>query len=754
MKILKDKKTVIFVLIVICLLQLMLSLFWADKKSYLFMDEVFSYATSNRAEGTAAELPAYEWLDERWLLDYVTVDEEHTFEYSIPYKNQASDVHPPLYYLFLHTACSLIPEKFSYWAGTGCNIAFFIVSTIVLYFVGKELFKDKICGLLAAFLFSISYGGLNTMAFIRMYMLLTLIVLMHTYVYIKYMEQEKVPRKGYLLLALTLIAGVMTQYYFLMIAFFYGVWYTVSFFFEKKYQKLIKYISTILASAVCSLMLYPTMWKHIFHTSRGAEARENFFSLGEYPKKLRTMLKLMDSQLFFNLFLLIFIILIILAMVYFQRKGQIQKEICKRAGAILFACAGYLMIVTKIAPYQIDRYLMPIYPLVYLLIIGAVYKLARKLIPTKAVVALCVCGFGGLSLIHMVYSAIPHTYSEDIIISPRLAVAEENHDSYAIYIGSRDEIPKYYDILQVLSRYRGYYYIDGSENTEQVREDMRFLEEGEQIILYVDKTMGTEEVFSYIEEIFPDVVLNENCLLHKDEKWDVYSFRKEEMQIYLPEIYYAATGQTMEIYNQQVTSMCADITKYNVLWSCDIGENLERKYSLTATKEMIGDHELTLSIYDNALKLLEEKTCILRVSDGSAEEVPKLYEIKKSEDFSVEEIPEDIIQIFFEADDVQKGQENAREIVKLIDEIRAAGIEKPVYVINAIYQEKPDKEAFEQMWDLSQKLEAYENVYFLPVNISVDSKYNYKNGLPGEAAYAQMEDMIFALYCGTINQIK
>ncbi len=754
MKILKDKKTVIFVLIMIGVLQLSLSLFWADKKSYLFMDEVFSYATSNRAEGTAAELPAYEWLDERWLLDYVTVDEEHTFEYSIPYKNQASDVHPPLYYLFLHTACSLIPEEFSYWAGTGCNIVFFIISMIALYFVSSALFKDRSCGLLAAFLFSISYGGLNTMAFIRMYMLLTLIVLLHTYVYINYIEQEKVPPKGYLFLALTLIAGAMTQYYFLIIAFFYGVWYTVSFFLEKNYQKLIKYIVTIFASAGCSLILYPTMWKHIFHTSRGTEARENLFSLGEYPENLKTMLKLMDSQLFFNLFLLIFLFLIILTIMYFRRKGQMQKEICKKAGAILFACAGYLMVVTKIAPYQIDRYLMPIYPLVYLLVIGAFYQLARKLIPAKTAAALCVCGFGGLSLIHMVYSAIPHTYSEDMIISPRLAVAEENHDSYAIYIGSRDEIPKYYDILQVLSRYRGYYYIDDLKNIDEVRSDMEILENEEQVILYVDQTMDMEEVIPYAEEIFPNTVLNEKCMIHKDEKWNVYQlkkFVKEEIGLYLPEIYYAATGQTMEIYNQQVTSRCADITKYNVLWSCDIGENLERKYSLTATEEMIGDHELTLSIYDNALNLLAEKTCILRVSDGSGGVEPKLYEIKQSEDFSVEEISEDGIQIFFEAQDVQKGQENAEEIVKIIDELRVSGIKKPVYVINAVYQEQPDKEAFEQMSDLSKKLEEYENVYFLPVNISVDSEYNYKDGLPEEAAYAQIEDMIFALYCGTIK---
>lgn len=519
----KKRERIICILILICALQLFLSLFWAGKKSYLFMDELFSYAAANRVEGTAAELPANEWLDEKWFVDYVSADSEHTFEYSIPYRNQDTDVHPPLFYLFLHTACSFIPGEFSYWAGTGCNMIFFIASTLVLYFLGKELFKDKICGLLAAFLFSISYGGLNTMVFIRMYMLLTLIVLLHTYVYMKYLEQEDVSLKGYVFLGLTLIAGVMTQYYFVIFAFFFGLWYAIKFFSQKQYRKLGKYIAAVFISAGCSLAIYPTMLKHVFHTGRGVEARENFSASEGYFEKIRTMWKLMDSQLFFNLFAAVFMLLVILLILYFKNKGRVPQKLCTKLGVILFACAGYFMIVTKVAPYQIDRYVMPIYPLVYLLVIGAVYKLAVKQIPMKAAAVMCVLGFGGLSIVHMAYSAIPHTYSEDIIITPRLTVAEENCDSYALYFGKREEdIPKYYDILQVLSMYQGYYYIDDLGNADKVRQDMELLAKEDQIVLYVDENMEMKEVASYVEGIFPNIILDEKCLIHQDESWNVY----------------------------------------------------------------------------------------------------------------------------------------------------------------------------------------------------------------------------------------
>lgn len=105
---------------------------------------------------------------------------------------------------------------------------------------------------------------------------------------------------------------------------------------------------------------------------------------------------------------------------------------------------------------------------------------------------------------------------------------------------------------------------------------------------------------------------------------------EEEIEIYLPETYYAATGLTMEIYNSQITNRCSDISKYNIRWSCDVGESLSRKYSVTATEEMLGEHELKVEIYDNAMQLLAEKSCTLKVVEGTLKEGFSLLEIGDS----------------------------------------------------------------------------------------------------------------------------
>ncbi len=338
----------------------------------------------------------------------------------------------------------------------------------------------------------------------------------------------------------------------------------------------------------------------------------------------------------------------------------------------------------------------------------------------------------------------------------------------------------------------------------------------------------------------------------------------EEIEIYLPETYYAATGLTMEIYNSQITNKCSYITEYNVLWTCDIGESLERKYSLTATEEMLGEHELTVSVYDNALNLLAERSCTLKVVEGTLKEGFSLLEIGDSlscngilyrrlqglaedqivfngtrsiDGFLMEgriafsandylnETPyyldegeechpfynpgtetfdwtyyrestgfyPDVVQIFLGTNNVQAGESNADDIVKIVDAIRADDVMTPIYVVNTIYQggqnglgswktkhgeylskgwnkQEQDLAVFNLMVDLSERLAGYEDVYLVPAGISMDSEYNYESVEisvnpyneatekyetdpvhPNKAGYYQIADVMFATFCGTRN---
>lgn len=87
-----------------------------------------------------------------------------------------------------------------------------------------------------------------------------------------------------------------------------------------------------------------------------------------------------------------------------------------------------------------------------------------------------------------------------------------------------------------------------------------------------------------------------------------------KIEIYLPEVYYAASGLTMEIYNSQITNLGTHIREYDVVWDCEVGEMLERKFSIAALEDLIGEYPLSVTVYDafgNAVAEKESKLCIV-----------------------------------------------------------------------------------------------------------------------------------------------
>ena len=89
-----------------------------------------------------------------------------------------------------------------------------------------------------------------------------------------------------------------------------------------------------------------------------------------------------------------------------------------------------------------------------------------------------------------------------------------------------------------------------------------------------------------------------------------------EVEIHLPEVYYAASGLTMEIYNSQITDLGTHISEYDVLWECEVGESLERKYSVAATDEMIGEYPLAVSVFDTKGNLLVREESVLKIVEA------------------------------------------------------------------------------------------------------------------------------------------
>ena len=71
------------------------------------------------------------------------------------------------------------------------------------------------------------------------------------------------------------------------------------------------------------------------------------------------------------------------------------------------------------------------------------------------------------------------------------------------------------------------------------------------------------------------------------------------VQLYLPEEICVASGVTLELYNSQISSLGERIGSYNVKWTCAVGKNMYRQFSITGTDELTGTYPLIFTIFDD-----------------------------------------------------------------------------------------------------------------------------------------------------------
>lgn len=516
----KENKTKILLFLMIAF-QIMIVISFFSRKEGYFIDEVLSFSLANR-EGTGYyHLPEHMWIDREWYLQNMTAQEGSLFDFRIAYNNQVMDVSPPLFYMLLHGICSLFPGQLSPWMGLALNLLFYVGSLILLYYLGKKIFQDEIIGLLITFLFGMTYGAINTVMFLRMYMMATFMMLFHLSVYIHYFEKEKVPPQGYILLIVSAVFGSLTQYYFLVGAVFLGAWYVIKFLYEKRYVELIKYILAVGISAGTAIFIFPAMPRHILKSGRGAASFESLANGENYFAYLKEMFRILNEEMFAGLLLpVIVLLLLVMLVIIWRKKGKVfEKKVYWVP--ILVVCAGYFFVVTKVAPYQTDRYIMPIFPLVYFVIVGAVYLILHRFLEQRKVIVICLLFFTGLSIKQLCTSSFPYLYEG----YNKNNVAQDYVNESCIVI-SDDHGYWYYD-LQALTQYKRFYWLRDTENETLIKNALEVVSEEGEFVLYGRNTWTQGEIIEYIKTHFGE---NWSCDLIEscdNERFLIYHCRME-----------------------------------------------------------------------------------------------------------------------------------------------------------------------------------------------------------------------------------
>ena len=399
-----SKKWPLIVLLSIFFLcfQILLIIHYGLAKPNLFMDEYWSYNLANSYYrpflGNFHSAEYYNhWLTAQDWIAGLSVSPDHMFSYNTVIFNQSMDVHPPLFYFLLHTICSFFPGQFSRWFCLAPNIIFFILTQIGVFLSAKQVLKNDWLAVCSCVLYGFTWGAINTAVFLRMYMMLTFISIISFYVHLKFIKTIELEKNYYKLLVaiyFASLAGVMTQYYFLIFQFFLSC-SILLYLFHKNKKKVIIHYSLVMAGMLASCVgLFPSILKQI----AGKAGNQGIAFIGGYIKEPffdrvhacchAINVDLFGGKWFIAIIAVFFVVRLIFAAFHIEfirsdheltvtwAKGNIPipRSIQLKLTTIykfltVFLCTGYFLVVSKVAPYLEPRYFYIIYPILVILFV-------------------------------------------------------------------------------------------------------------------------------------------------------------------------------------------------------------------------------------------------------------------------------------------------------------------------------------------------------------------------------------------------
>ena len=391
------KHRIIIAIAALCIMQIVLMGRFGVKKAGYFEDEIYSFMLADCPDTFLIFRDGFmeNWQSGSEYRNAMMVRAGETaFHYEIPWENQKNDVLPPLYYFLIHTISSLFPGSYSKWFGIIPNMFFCILTSILLYFLGRRLLRHEALAAAAAFSWGLGVGCMTTAVYIRMYAMLTMLSVLFVLLSMRFYEAvrfQKTKWTHFAALFLVTWTGILTHYYFLILCFFLCGCILILLLIARKWRTAFFYACTELGALSASVAFFPGMLRHFFQSYRGDQAFSSFTSKGlaEYLHELSQNFSKISNQTAAGILGWILIALaaaefLVLLKRFFLRDRLPSGEkdgSCPSARApvdsgnergfaldtvyeivLIIVIMGVLAMVTRVEPYRATRYLLFILP--------------------------------------------------------------------------------------------------------------------------------------------------------------------------------------------------------------------------------------------------------------------------------------------------------------------------------------------------------------------------------------------------------
>lgn len=479
--------------------------YWGAQKEGYYIDELWSYGLSNSYYMPFLQEQEYYmncWHEPEFYKAYLTVSDEEVFSYASVYDNQVHDVHPPLYYMLLHTVCSVFKGYFSKWFGLSINVIFFIGTIWLLYEISGMMFgADNYARLIPSAIYGISGWAISSALYIRMYMMLIFWCLLFVYLTFCLMNDQQKKIKIFVKLMAVTAAGFLTQYYFLIFTFFISGGYVLYRMYQKQYKDIISFASCVIAGIGIGIIIFPASLHHIFIGEKGQESLGNTFRgikmflsrFTQYEEIIGEGIFLQKRELECTVIGIIFISIAILLIRLMQRHPNEKGEFIfnARFGILTTTFWGYFFLIVQISTDIVDRYQFIIHPIGILLSVCVIlqfFQLIKKekwiWLPAVLFIFFCIWHYSDKT-IHYIYPGyesamqtlattykdIPEIYitaGDHLVINNCLFLSQQEM-TYPI---SADDLEKLPEIYKKIKKDQLILYVDIYFNENQVAEEI------------------------------------------------------------------------------------------------------------------------------------------------------------------------------------------------------------------------------------------------------------------------------------------
>ena len=519
------------------------AIYFCIQKSGFHADEYYSYYSTELTKGL--NVPENGWMQHDDYYDEFRVLKGEGFRYGLVKQIQSWDVHPPMYYWVLHTVCSMFPGTFTKWTGLGINLIFHgILLWLIMYLTqlllmaidnrGSTGSKQEICGddgkssnsstvpiekktdgdngsgsticnsvrgylpVIVMAVWGLSPESISEVVFIRMYAMLTMLILLTLIFHVKQMmrpQTDRLPIKEFVIpvAALTYV-GFMTHYYYVVFLFFIALFFWICRIRELRsstgltgdsvilqgassenkadikrssgiFGRIIAYPLILVIPLILGYLTYPSCLGQIFRGQRGTQAIGSFADTSNTFERIRFFADVLSKQSFGGL---LFLWLVLITFILLAAKVQNKKLIgigCPECTMTLIATVCYFLIVSKTGLLMGDesiRYIMPMCGIAVMLVLIYLVNISGQIRMRVSSVTFIIA-FIMLDIFGLSKGYVQFLYKED---RAQISFAQENKSTPVIYLYDSAQKWCVWDSADELFEYPEVYFADRAQVEE------------------------------------------------------------------------------------------------------------------------------------------------------------------------------------------------------------------------------------------------------------------------------------------------